>query len=74
MDGCKEVLIDIGKSLDKCSSLGTSWKRPLDQMRWAATDIAPLRERLISNVVLLSSFNATISQCEFLLLYQFGTH
>jgi len=60
--GCKEVLTDLEKNLDKYQSLGSRWKNPIDRMRWASKDIAPLRNRLISNTVLLSTFNTTLAQ------------
>ena len=61
-EGCKEVLKDLEKGLDKYQSLGSNWKHPIDRIRWAATNVEPVRHRLISNVVLLSNFNATVAQ------------
>lgn len=62
-DGCKEVLKDLESKLDKYQSLGSNWKNPVDRIRWAATNIAPVRVRLMHNAVYLSTFNATLARC-----------
>jgi hypothetical protein len=51
-DGCFRVLQDLDNLVTKYESLGTSAKRTWDRMRWGNEDIAALRARLTSNVVL----------------------
>ena len=62
-DGCKEVLKDLESKLDKHQSLGSNWKSPVDRIGWAATNIAPLRTRLMHNASYLSTFNMTLARC-----------
>lgn len=62
VEGCREVLIDLERKLDKYQSLGSNWKSPLDRFRWAAEDIAPIRVKLVHNAVYLSTFNATLTR------------
>ena len=62
MEGCREVLDDLEHKLDKYQSLGSNWKNPLDRFRWAATNIDPLRTRLMHNAVYLSTFNTALAR------------
>ena len=61
-DGCKECLTNLEGYLDKYQSLGSKWKSAIDRMRWTFKNITPLPNRLLSNAVLLSAFNATLTQ------------
>jgi hypothetical protein len=54
--GCKCVLEDLRALVKKYESLGSQSKRTWDRMRWGSNDIAELRARLTSNVVLLTAF------------------
>ena len=62
VEGCREVLRDLERKLDKYQSLGSNWKSPLDRFRWAAEDIAPIRVKLMHNAVYLSTFNTTLAR------------
>ena len=62
VEGCREVLRDIESKLDRYQSLGSNWKNPMDRIRWAASNIAPIRTRLMHNAVYLSTFNATLAR------------
>lgn len=55
-DGCRGVLEDLQKILDKYNSLGSNTKRTWDRLGWGSKDIAKLRSRLTSNTVLLTTF------------------
>lgn len=55
-DGCRTVLKDLQRRLDKYNSLGTQSKRTWDRIGWGSDDIAELRFRLISNTSLLTAF------------------
>lgn len=55
-DGCRTVLEDLQRILDRYNSLATNSKRTWDRVGWGANDIAELRSRLISNTVLLTAF------------------
>ena len=54
--GCKSVLEELQTLLKKYESVGTKANRTLDRMGWAALDIPSWRQRLTSNVVLLTAF------------------
>jgi hypothetical protein len=55
-DGCRGVLDDLQKLVDRYESLGTQSKRTWDRMKWGAQDIAEIRQRLISNTTMLTAF------------------
>lgn len=61
-EACKETLEELTELLEKHTSLGSQWKRPIDRMRWAAKGIAPIRDNLLKNTVYLSAFNTTITK------------
>ena len=61
VEGCREVLVELESKLDKYQSLGSNWKSPMDRFRWAASDIAPMRTRLMHNAIYLSTFNTTLA-------------
>lgn len=54
--GCKDVLQDLQSLVLKYESLGWSTKRTWDRLRWHSDDIAELRARLTSNIVLLTAY------------------
>ncbi|KAL8652904.1 MAG: hypothetical protein Q9226_004067 [Calogaya cf. arnoldii] len=63
VEGCREVLKDLGQRLDKYQKLGSKmWKSPIGRIRWAAKDIAPIRTKLLRNALYLSTFNTTLAQ------------
>ena len=62
-DGCKEVLKDLESALDKYQSLGLNRIKLVDKIGWAATNIAPVRNKLMSNAFYLATFNATLARC-----------
>ena len=66
--GCRGVLIEIEKILEKYCSLDTNpkglsgksqwlWKR----LKWEPDDVTELRSRLSSNISLLNAFNGSIA-------------
>ena len=55
-DGCRSVLEDLQRCLDKYNSLGTRSKRTWDRLGWGSKNIAELRSRLMSNTGLLTAF------------------
>lgn len=61
VEGCREVLEELESKLDKYQSLGSNWKSSMDRFPWAASDIAPMRTRLMHNAIYLSTFNTTLS-------------
>jgi hypothetical protein len=54
--GCQDVLRDLQSLVDKYKSLGSQTKRTWDRLRWHSNDIAELRARLTSNIMLLTAF------------------
>ena len=56
LTGCREVLQDLQALIDRYESLGSQSKRTFDRMGWGMNDIAELRARLTSNVVMLNTF------------------
>lgn len=61
-DGCKDVLEDLESFLSKYESLATKTQRTWDRLRWGSEDARKLRERLVSNTVLLTAFNTSIAK------------
>lgn len=55
-DGCKDVLQNLQSLVIKYESLGSNTKSTWDRMRWHSDDIAELRARLTSNIVLLTAY------------------
>ena len=55
-DGCRGVLQDLQRILDRYNSLGTQSKRSWDRLGWGSNDVAELRSRLTSNISLLTAF------------------
>jgi hypothetical protein len=55
-DGCRSVLEELQSLVHKYESLGTQSKRTWDRVKWGYNDIADLRSRLSSNVLLLTAF------------------
>ena len=54
--GCKEVLVDLQTMLTKYESLSTKSKKIVDRLGWDYEDGRDLRDRLTTNVVMLSQF------------------
>jgi hypothetical protein len=61
-EGCRTVLFDLQKLLTKYEALSSDTQWTWDLMRWGMEDIANIRERLISNVGLLTAFNSSLSK------------
>jgi hypothetical protein len=55
-DGCRRVLEDLQSLVQKYQRLGTQTRRTWDRMKWHTEDIAELRSRLTSNVVMLNTW------------------
>src|ERR1700722_7813857 len=55
--GCNGVLTDLEVLLKRYQSLGSKTQRTWERLRWGTEDIAQLRERLISQTLLLTAFN-----------------
>ncbi|KAI0593638.1 hypothetical protein F4775DRAFT_586693 [Biscogniauxia sp. FL1348] len=65
---CRSTLIDLEKILSKYSklqthdrSLGSNVKRIWERITWEPEDIRELRDRIISNITLLTAFSQRIS-------------
>lgn len=54
--GCQKALQDLQALVDQYESLGTKSKRTFDRIRWGTNDIAELRARLTSNIIMLNTF------------------
>jgi hypothetical protein len=63
--GCLDCLIDLEALLRKYQSLGTRSKRTWDRLGWEREKIADIRQRLISNTGLLTSFNTSLARWAF---------
>lgn len=61
-EACKSVLEDLENFLNKYESLATKTQRTWDRLRWGSEDARKLRERLVSNTVLLTAFNTSIAK------------
>jgi hypothetical protein len=55
-DGCRRVLEDLQKVIERYESLGTQGKRTWDRMKWCFEDVTESRTRLVSNIVLLNAW------------------
>lgn len=62
IDGCKDVLVELEKLLNKYESLGTQAQRTWDRMRWGLEEVADVRSRIISNTTLLTAFNSNLAR------------
>ena len=57
LKGCKSILNDLSSFIEKYKSVASTDKRPVfKRVKLSTEDIATLRERLIANATLLSSF------------------
>jgi hypothetical protein len=54
--GCQDVLQDLQSLVRKYERLASKTKRTWDRLRWHSNDIAELRARLTSNIVLLTAY------------------
>ena len=62
-DGCKEILADLEKILEKYKSLGKSSKKLKDKVRFALLeDIKSIRGRLMSCIATVTAFNSSIAR------------
>ncbi|KAK4691981.1 hypothetical protein P7C71_g5133, partial [Lecanoromycetidae sp. Uapishka_2] len=57
LEGCSSVLDELKKLLQRYKSLGTQSKRTWDRLRWGKEQIESIRQRIIANTSLLTSFN-----------------
>jgi hypothetical protein len=62
-DGCRSVLEDLDKLIERYESLGSQGTRALDRMRWGTENVADLRARLTSNIGLLTAWIRCVSKC-----------
>ena len=61
--GCKDVLEDIESLIKRYHSLGTQTQRTWDRTGWGLEQISDLRDKLNSNVTMLSAFLAALARC-----------
>ena len=73
LEECHNVLNDVGRALSKYYDLDTSPKKFSDKSRrawkrlkWEPDDIRDLRSRVTSNVVLLNTFNGSLTRYLFM--------
>jgi hypothetical protein len=66
--GCRGVLTDLQALLDRFKSMGSQSIRTFERLRWSPPDVDVLRQRIISNTVLLDAFNGTVHACVALVL------
>ncbi|KAG9228931.1 hypothetical protein BJ875DRAFT_216445 [Amylocarpus encephaloides] len=59
--GCRTVLEDIQKLLMRYDNLGAKKRNAWQRTRWALEDISGIRDRLTSNVALLTAFNSNLT-------------
>src|SRR2546429_3955635 len=69
IDGCRNVLDKLEKTLDKYGELklnpktvSKNMKRVWKRLRWEPEDIKELRDRISSNITLLNAFNARLNR------------
>lgn len=62
-NGCNDVLNDLNMLVEKYNSFGTNSQRTWDRVKWGREDIQSIRERLISNITMLNTFNAILTKC-----------
>jgi hypothetical protein len=67
--GCRNVLDELERILDKYSELGSEYasvgkriKRGWKRLNWKPEDIDELRSRVITNITLLNAFNGRLTQ------------
>ena len=58
-DGLQAITKELEDLLKKYKSLGSS-RNPIDRFKWKQEDLVGLREKIRSNVALLTAFNATL--------------
>ncbi|KZP27568.1 hypothetical protein FIBSPDRAFT_1040109 [Athelia psychrophila] len=58
--GSLSVLKELQDLLDKYSSLGSSYRKTWDKLRWGDEKVDLLRSRIISNISLLTAFNTSL--------------
>lgn len=63
IEGCNDVLKELQSLLQKYKSLGTQSRRTWDRLRWGEEHVESIRQRVISNIGLLTSFNVSIIRC-----------
>ncbi|KAI0449109.1 hypothetical protein F5B21DRAFT_495495 [Xylaria acuta] len=59
-DGCHDTLKDLEKLIRSYENLGTQAQRAWDRFRFGLQDLTDIRSRLVSNVTLLTAFNASL--------------
>jgi hypothetical protein len=66
---CKDVLNDLDKALDKYRELGSStgnlgkrMKRVWKRLQWEPEDIRELRDRVVSNIILVNTYLGRVSR------------
>lgn len=59
-DGCRPILEELERLVNKYDSLGTQAQRKWDVMRFGMEDITALRSRLVSSTTMLNAFNVAL--------------
>ena len=74
-DGLKGIMEELDDLLKKYKSLESTGKL-IDRLKWGQEDLVGLRERLRSNITLLTTFNASLAKYVplYLLLYPPATY
>jgi hypothetical protein len=63
VDGCKDVLSELDKTLAKYESLGTDSKRKRDKAKWGLFEhMQSIRARLSSSIATITAFNSTLAK------------
>jgi hypothetical protein len=60
-EGCQDVLEELETLLNKYKSLGTNRKWKWKWISWGREKVPDIRQRLISNIGMLTSFNTTLA-------------
>jgi len=64
-NGLQTVVKELHDLLNTYRSLASNRRNPIDKLRWGQEDLAGLRDKLLLNVTLLTSFNASLAKCVF---------
>jgi hypothetical protein len=59
--GCQTVLVELETLLSKYKSLGTNKKWKWKWITWGGEKVIDIRQRLISNIGMLTSFNTILA-------------
>ena len=79
--GCRDVLNDADQYIHKNQSLGTrssdlgsktqkAWRK----LKWDATTVNALRDRMVANAIYLNAFNTSLARSVYFAKYILGTY